>query len=229
MSKKPIVIITWCSRWLGYHIAKKFIAEWYEVIGISRSKPNIPISHISADLTTKEWIEYSIETIKKYYPKFDCIIHNLWDGKATKIENITFEEIDRTMKINLYAPLLLCAGLIELTKNNKADTIIIWATIGFKWYQYFTSYSSAKRAVRGMIENLQIEYKWTKSRVIWIHPGGMYTPWNTWPGWRVEQIWAITGKLLEWFMDPKDIANIVYYASTTPKNIELSEIIINRK
>jgi NADP-dependent 3-hydroxy acid dehydrogenase YdfG len=30
-------------------------------------------------------------------------------------------------------------------------------------------------------------------------------------------------------MDPKDVADIVYYASSVPKNIELSEIIINRK
>lgn len=30
-------------------------------------------------------------------------------------------------------------------------------------------------------------------------------------------------------MDPKDIAQIVYNAFVTPKNIEMSEIIINRK
>ena len=80
-----------------------------------------------------------------------------------------------------------------------------------------------------MIENLQVEYKWTASRVIGIHPGGMDTPWNTWPWGRIEQISAITGNTADWFMDPKDIADIVYYASTTPKKIELSEIIINRK
>ena len=223
------VIITWSSKWLGYEIAKKFLQEWREVIGISRTKPNLEIEHISSDLTTESWIQHTIDKIKKDYPVFDCIIHNLWDGKATPLNTINFQEVDRTYKINTYAPLLLSAGLIDLIKENNADNIFIGATIGFKWYENFASYSSAKRALRWLIENLQVECKWSSSRVIGIHPWGMDTPWNTWPWGRIEQLTKITGKSWTWFMDPKDVADIVYYASSVPKNIELSEIIINRK
>ena len=86
--------------------------------------------------------------IKQSYPEFDYIIHNLGDGKATPLKDITFEEIDRTYKINLYAPFLLSTGLIELIKTNKADTVFIGATIGLRGAENFASYSSAKRALR---------------------------------------------------------------------------------
>lgn len=223
------VIITWCSKWLWYELSKKFLQSWRDVIWISRTKPNLDIHHISADLTTKEWLEYTIKQIQDQYSSFDCMIHNIGDGNATSFANIQYSEIDRTFKINSYIPLLLSAQLDSLVRENQADIVCIGATLGLKGYQHFASYSSAKRALRWLIENLRIEYQWTQTRVIWIHPWGMDTPGNTWPWWRIDQMTTITGKPAWKLMNPEDIAEVIYHAISMPKNIELSEIIINKK
>lgn len=207
-----------------------YLEHNYAVIGISRTKPDLAIEHIAADLTNKGEILMVIDTIKEKYADFVCLINNIGDGKAEKINEIDFDSADRALKINLLAPMVLTTSLIDTIKKNEADIINIWATIGFKWYEHFTAYSSAKRWLRWLTENLQVELKKTKCRVIGVHPGWMETPWNTWEQWRQKQMNTITGEnKSSTFMNPKDIAQIVYNAFITPKNIEISEIIINRK
>jgi len=224
------IIITGVSKGLWYALAEKFLAEGYAVVGISRTKPDLAIEHIAADLTTEQWLQTSIDTIKTQHSDFVCLINNLWDGKAQKTQDIDFASADRALKVNLLAPMLLTSALMDNIKNNEADIINIGATIGFKPGEHFVAYSSAKYGLRWLTENLQTELKKTKSRVIGIHPGGMETPGNTWDGGRQDQFATISwNKANITYMNPEDIAMIVYNTFITPKYIEISEIIINRK
>lgn len=224
------IIITWVSKGLWYALAEKFLAEGYAVVGISRTKPDLAIEYITADLTNKNEIQTVIKTIEEKYSDFVCLINNIGDGKAEKIDEVNFDAADWALKINLLAPMVLTTGLITIIKKNEADIINIGATIGFKGYEHFTTYSSAKWGLRWLTENLQVELKKTKCRVIGIHPWWMETPGNTGEQGRQEQMNSITWEnKISVFMDPKDIAQIVYSSFTTPKNIEISEVIINRK
>jgi NADP-dependent 3-hydroxy acid dehydrogenase YdfG len=224
------IIITWVSKGLWYALAEKFLAEGYAVVGLSRTKPDLAIEHITADLTDKDEIQLAIKTIKEKYSDFACLINNIGDGKAEKIDEVSFDTADWALKINLLAPMVLTTGLIWIIKKNEADVINIGATIGFKGYEHFTAYSSAKWGLRWLTENLQVELKKTKCRVIGIHPWWMETPGNIWEQGRQEQMNVITWEnKTNVFMNPNDIAQIVYNAFVTPKNIEMSEIIINRK
>lgn len=76
--------------------------------------------------------------------------------------------------------------------------------------------------MRGTSYNLQLELKNLKSRVIQFNVGGMNTRMHS----------KYTGKEIqhpeEW-MDPKDIAEMMLYILRLPKQIEISEIAINRK
>ena len=224
------IIITGVSKWLGYALAKQFLANGCDVVWISRTKSDLDIAHIITDLTTKEWLQFAVEEIQRDHSDFACLINNLGDGKAEKIDDIDFDSADRAMKINLLTPLVLTTWLIKNIKKNEADIINIGATIWFKWYEHFTAYSSAKRGLRWFTENLQVELKKTKCRVIGVHPGGMETPGNTGKKGRQKQMSIITGnENTSIFIDPEQVAALVRQLYALPKNIEVSEIIINRK
>jgi short-subunit dehydrogenase len=70
-----------------------------------------------------------VEEIQRDHADFECLINNLGDGKAEKIDDIDFDSADRAMKINLLAPLVLTTGLMKNIKKNEADIINIGATI----------------------------------------------------------------------------------------------------
>ena len=224
------ILLTWASSGLGLELAKLFHEQWFEVVALGRHKPEIDIQYITLDLTSEESVQQAIQHIKSEYSTFDCLLHCAGTGKVQLINEVEFGEAETTFKLNVIWPLALTTGLFDLIKSNDADIISIVATIWLKWSQHITSYGSAKRGQRWLVENLQAELKGTKSRVIGIYPWQLDTKSNTWPNGRNQQLEKILGKKdTIAAMDPKEIAKIVFDIYSLPKNIEVSEIIINRK
>lgn len=221
------IILTWASSWLGSSLAKVFYDQGYEVIGLCRSKPANYIHWINTDLCSEDSVSRTVHTIEEQYDNFDLMIHCAGDGDAEDMTHLDWKNTERQFHLNIIAPAILTSKLLPLIHSNHSDIIWIWATIGFKPYKYFSMYGASKWAFRGWIENLQLELKWTPSRVIGIHPGGMETVWNT---KRMNQIEELSWKSWWWsFMDTDEIARFIYQIYNLPKNMEVSEIIINRK
>ncbi len=84
-------------------------------------------------------------------------------------------------------------------------------------------YGASKWAVRGFTKNLQEEFKGKPNRVISFCPGGFKTK-------LFEKATGIdnTENGGEW-MKPEDLALLLKQILDLPKNMEVSEIVINRK
>lgn len=214
-------IITGASDGLGLKIAEKLSAKGWRVISLSRSKPKINIKHIKVDLTRPEEIEVASKKIKKDYSEFDCLINCAGILSIQNIENIDYHEIENLFKVNVLAPIKLTSNLMPEIKRNEADVINIGSTIGFKAYQDQCAYGASKWAVQGLNQNLQLELKNTKCRVIGFNPGGF----------KSKLAEKATGKPinLDAFMDPEYLADLLIYIMELPKELEVSQIIINRK
>lgn len=221
------IILTWASSGLGASIAKCFHQDGYEVIGLCRSRPAENIEWIETNLSDEKSVESAIWVIQEKYSYFDVLIQCAGDGDGEEIDKIDWEKTQQTFTLNAIAPIILTSKLLPLIKENKADVINVGATIALKPYQYFSVYGSSKWAFKMWTENLQLELKWTSSRVIGVYPGGMNTKWNEKRG---SQIKAISGKDIgSSFMNTDDIAWLLLQIIRLPKNMEISEIVINRK
>ena len=224
------ILLTGASSGLGLELAKLFHEKWFDIVSLGRHKPEMNISYISLDLTSGASIKEATEHIKAEHPDFDCLIHCAGDGNVELFNQIQFEEAEAIFKLDVIWPIALTSWIFDLIKKNESDVIVIGATLWRKAYQNMTVYSCAKRWETWFIENLQAELKWTTSRVIGVYPWGMDTNSNTGKDWRDAQMSKITGKETNGtMMNPSEIAKIVFNIYTLPKNIEISEIIINRK
>ncbi len=171
MNKK--FIITGASDGLGLELAKQFIKKGYTVISISRSKPTISeIIHIKADLLIEKDIDKAVEIIKSKHSDFSCLINSAGVFSASPVDSLEYQDLENLYKINVLAPMYLTSKLLELIKRNSADIVNIGSTISFKAYESQTAYGSSKWAIRGLNENLRLEFKTSKVRVIGFHPGG---------------------------------------------------------
>ncbi len=138
--------------------------------------------------------------------------------EADKIE---FEELEKLFRVNVFAPIQLISWLFNEIKDNEADIVNVSSTVGFKAYEKQCAYWASKWAVRWVNENFRLEFKWTKTRVIW------FNPW--WFQSRIfEKATGIKTKLSA-YMKAEDVAKVLIQTLELPKNMEVSEIIINRK
>ncbi len=96
------------------------------------------------------------------------------------------------------------------------------STVGLKAYIEQAVYGASKWAMRGFSANLQLELKDTPCRVISFCVGGFNS--------NIAK--KVTGQDIkdpENWMNPVDIAKYMKQTLDLPKNMEVSEVIINRK
>ena len=215
------VIITGVSDGLGLELAKTFINNDFDVVGISRQKPNLKITHLKTDLNDNIQISKTIKTIKKEFSHFDALINNAGIFYESQLQEVNPDKVLETYRINTIAPIQIIAGLLDEIKKNEADIINIGSTAGYKSIENQLVYSSTKWALRGIDEGLRSELKQTKCRVISFNPGGF----------KSNMYKKATGRELtadnSW-MEPHELSKLIFSLISLPKNMEVSQIIINR-
>ncbi len=189
---------------------------------IIQKKPELEIVHIKTDLTNLEELGEKIKIIIQDHSDFDALVNCAGVLNVVDLENLSTKDTEDLFKVNIMAPMILSSKLMNLIKKNEADIVNVGSTVGLKAYEKQMAYGASKWAIRGMTQNLQLELKKTKCRVIGFNPGGFKS--------RIFE--KATGEKIELgddWMEPKDLAKLMLQLLELPKNMEASEITINRK
>lgn len=218
-----MIIITGASDGLGLQLAKLYKEAGKKVINISRRKSEFSTSDIICDLSDESQIKKATTEILKMEDKLEAIVNCAGVLSIQKLGETTGAEFDRLMSINVKAAILLVSGLIGKIKKDETDVVNVSSSVGLKGYADQAVYGASKWAMRGFNANLQVELKGTKSRVISFCPGGFKTK-------LFEKATGFdnTEDGSQW-MRAEDVAMALKQTLDLPKNMEVSEIIINRK
>lgn len=206
------VIITGASSGLGKEIGL-ILKEDYEVINISRNSSEF--TDIKCDLSNDKDISKAINEIKERHSDFSYIILNSGIMNKALVGEIN-SDIDKEFKINTTSNIKIINSLLNTIKTNEADVVIIGSKGSFDPKEGTSVYTSTKHAINGFIKSLQLELKNDKSRVIGIHPGSFDSNLRKSDDTKKR-------------MDPKYIADLIKNFIELPKNMEVSEIVINLK
>ena len=198
------VLITGGSRGIGKAIVKKFQSEGYEVIAPERQELSLDNS-----LSIQNYIEKHNNEI------FDVIVNNAGCNDINLIENITDEEIDTMISVNLIAPIKIVRGFVRGMKSQEYGRIInigsIWASVSKAGR---CVYSATKNGVHGVTNTLAVELAPYNILVNTVCPGFTLTELtkkNNTP----EQIAEITKSIPAGRMaEPEEMAEIVYFLAS---------------
>lgn len=218
-----MIIITGASDGLGKQIAEEFVKNGKKVVNISRNFCQVASINLIYDLSKLSEVQKIIQEILAIDDPIEAVICNAGVYSENLIGKITLEEVDRVMSTNVESMILLISGLIERIKKDEADVLSVVSTAGTWGNPNHSVYAASKWAQRGFTQSLQNELKNSKSRVIGFCPGGMQTKL-----FEKNSGSDPTKDGTSW-MDPVDVAKLIVYLLNLPKNIEVSEIIVNRK
>jgi len=218
-----MIIITGASDGLGLQLAKLYKEAGKTVINISRRKSEFASLDIICDLQKGSDIKKAVKQIVALEEPLEALINCAGVLSIQPLGKIIEEEIDKVMSVNVRAAILLVSGLIEKIKKDEADIVNVSSSVGLKGYIEQAAYGASKWAMRGFSANLQAELKGTSSRVISFCPGGFKSK-------LFEKATGIdnTEDGSKW-MQAEYVALALKQALDLPKNMEVTEIIINRK
>jgi NADP-dependent 3-hydroxy acid dehydrogenase YdfG len=218
-----MILITGASDGLGKQVAKLYKEAGKRVVNISRNECEFADINICVSLREGEEIKQATDKILSIDEPLEALINCAGVLSVQKLGEITEDEIKRLMSTNVKSQILLVSNLYERILKDETDIVNVASTIGLKGYVNQAVYGASKWAVRGFSKNLQEEFKGKPNRVISFCPGGFKTK-------LFEKATGVdnTADGNEW-MKPEDLAVALKQILDLPKNMEVSEIIINRK
>jgi NAD(P)-dependent dehydrogenase (short-subunit alcohol dehydrogenase family) len=163
------VIVTGASRGIGLETIQQFLSKDDTVFCLTRNTDALKALAInnlhvcSTDLTSEDSMNDAIAFIKQNVKIIDVVIHNAGSLVNKPYEQISYAELERVYKVNVFAPYYLTQQLLPLLGAEKRAHIINISSMGgFQGSAKFpglTAYSSSKAAVAGLTECLAEELK----------------------------------------------------------------------
>jgi len=224
-------VITGASSGVGKSLAIQLSDAGYKVVLAARSEDKLNVIAeeiqkmggnclvVPTDVSQPEQINNLKDRTLEYGDVF-VVINNAGLGKFCKIEDVTLEDWNRQLDVNLRASFLVSQAFIPGMKRRKKGTLVFMNSVaGKKGYPYSAAYVASKYGMRGLADSLREELREDNIKVISIHPGAVDTPF--WDG-------AGANFPREEMLDTNTLAQSIVHAIQSPGNFTIEELVVRR-
>ncbi len=223
--KNKNIVVTGGIDGIGLEVVKKLIAKEANVIVIGRNQEKIKdlnIKFFSCDLRDGKQIIKTTQDILREFPDIHALLNiaGIWQKKDS-VENIDDQVVDDVISTDLTAVIKITKRFIPSLKAQTESAIInVSSRSGVVAGLGQSVYCAAKFGVYGFTEVLKLDLKESSVKVAGVYQGGINT-----------LMFAKAGDVAVpylTFTDPVDLAEVVTFLLTQPKNIWISDIRIER-
>lgn len=195
------VLVTGGSRGIGKAVCERFLEAGCRVVAPTR---------VEMDLSSASSVEAYLAANAALAP--DVIVNNAGINDVHNIEDITDDELERTMAINLVSPMRILRGFAGGMKRRGYGRIVnigsIWAVVSKAGR---CTYAATKQGIHGVTNTLAVELAPYGILVNTVCPGFTLTE-LTYQNNSSEQIAAISKEIpLGRMAEPYEIAELIYF------------------
>lgn len=181
-------LITGCNRGLGAGIRDILLENGYKVIGLNRTMSEFKsknFQELKCDISKSDEIKKVKNSITG---NIDLLIINAGIRRFKKLEDMSDEDWEDSVNINLNGAFYVLNSFISNVKKAKGDIIIVGSHSEKYTFGEGSAYCSTKLALRGMTECLMEELRYDDIRVSYLSLGsiknrdhGIYEEWKLMP------------------------------------------------
>jgi NADP-dependent 3-hydroxy acid dehydrogenase YdfG len=233
------ILITGASQGLGKEIVKKTAKEGAKVILLARrevflkeikdeiSKEKGIANYYVCDIRDPNQVKGTVKKIVSKYKEIDILINNAGVWTDDGIEKVKPEQRKNAFETNVF-------GHVQVTEEilpylNKKESIIfnVISTSGVPDIPsgnnlLWKSYGASKWGMVGYTQALRESLRDTNTKVIQYFPGGFES--NLY-----ENAGRENPHNQPWMMKTEDVADIVLFALTRPKDVYMEKIVVSKK
>jgi NAD(P)-dependent dehydrogenase (short-subunit alcohol dehydrogenase family) len=129
------------------------------------------------DLTDRSFCDSVIEKTVEEFGRLDVLVHNAAWQNRKEITELSEDELDTTMKVNVYAYLRLARAAVPHMKEG-ACILATGSVVGLQGAKRLDDYGATKGAIHSITKCLAAELVEKKIRVNCVAPGPVWTPLN---------------------------------------------------
>ena len=158
-----------------------------------------------------------VEQTLREYGAIDCLINNAGVGRFKNLTDMTEEDFDYMMSVNLKGTFFLTQKVFPVMEKQRSGHIFFISSIAAETaFKSSSVYSMSKFGQNGLAAALRLYARECNVRVTNVMPGAVYTP-----------MWGSSGEELKpVMMMPEDIAGPVVDAYLQPQRTVVEEIVL---
>lgn len=212
--KNKNALITGAGKGIGKAVALALAAEGTNVILLARTTADLEHTAaeakafgvktliLTADIADINSVNAAVKTALDEFKTIDILINNAGVGKFGKFLELTPEEFENIIRVNLmgvyYATRAVLPGMIE---QQSGDIVNISSSAGLRGAALTSAYSASKFAVLGLTESLMQEVRKHNIRVTALTPSTVATD--------MAKNLNLTDGNPETVMQPEDLAELI--------------------
>lgn len=173
---------------------------------------------IELDVTDAEGVRQAIDEVAGRYGRLDALVNNAGTDKTLSVEEISVEDWNRVVDVNLRGPFLTSKFALPHMRKQGSGTIInIVSTAAKRAWPNASAYHASKWGLLGFSHALHTEARPHGIKVTALIAGGMTTPFL------LDRFPDIDTQNLQ---DPKNVAAVVRYLLKMPAETVIPELMV---
>ena len=184
-----VVIVTGASKGIGRGIASLFAAEGAQVVLVGRDETHLEAMKttiqensgiaicVKGDVSNPKDMERMVDEVLDQYGRIDILCHNAGIYPHARLENMTLEEWQTVIDVNLTGTFLAVRACIPAMKAAGHGKIVITSSISGpqRALPGYSHYTASKGGVAGFIKTAAVELAKYKINVNGVEPGNIMT------------------------------------------------------
>ncbi len=177
-----------------------------------------PALAIGLDVCDERQIQKAIQDVLARYGRLDVLMTNAAIDKTVSVEELSSEDWDRIIGINLTGPFLLSKHVLPIMKERKRGHIVnIVSTAAKRAWPNAAAYHASKWGLLGLSHALHTEARPHGVKVSAIVVGGMRTPFL------LDRFADIDQTTLQ---DPRNVAETIRFVLSQPPETVIPEVMV---
>jgi len=208
---KKVALVTGGGRGLGAAICRELADAGYQVIAADIRPPS---GGLQLDITREEDIVKGLQRLER----LDVLVNNACVDYTLPIDELSANQWDHVMAVNLRAPFILAKHAARLMQRQGGGHIInIASTAAKRTWPNASAYHASKWGLLGLSHALHAELRPQKIKVSAVIAGGMRTPFL------LDRFPDIDPGVLQ---DPVNVAKTVRFLLTLPEESVIPEVMV---
>jgi NAD(P)-dependent dehydrogenase (short-subunit alcohol dehydrogenase family) len=218
--------VTGAASGLGKATVAAFVAAGYRVAALDldggRIEQGDGIERFTCDVSDAGAVERAIGQALERFGRIDVAVNCAGVDFTYWLEEMTVEQFDRVIGVNLRGPFLVAKAVWPVMKQQGGGHIVnIASTAAVRAWSGASAYHASKFGVLGLGRGLGVEGRQDGIKVTTVIPGGMRT--GFFERFKEQGIPMPDPENLQ---DPAEVARSIVYAVELPGNSVLQELVI---
>jgi NAD(P)-dependent dehydrogenase (short-subunit alcohol dehydrogenase family) len=165
MAGKRVWFITGAGRGMGVDIAQTALAGGHAVVATGRNIEAVTealgetddLLVVELDITSLASAEAAVQTALERFGRIDVLVNNAGNFYAGFFEELTPEQIERSLTTNLVGPMNVTRAVLPVMRKQRLGTVVTITSTAIVGQGFCSAYAAAKFGVEGWMESLRFE------------------------------------------------------------------------